>query len=80
MSLYISVRYGYPWVRLSRLTVVPDKWVRPIRRLANLTVGPMDMICGPENLHDNSTRRLSPIRDLACIARRWSCRQTVRRL
>jgi hypothetical protein len=30
--------------------VVPDKWVRPIRRPADLTVGPTDLDAGPHDL------------------------------
>jgi hypothetical protein len=29
---------------------VPDKWVQPTRRLADLIVGPPDLICGPHDL------------------------------
>jgi hypothetical protein len=35
---------------LTRLMVVPDKWVRPTRRPSDLTVGPKDLICGPHDL------------------------------
>jgi hypothetical protein len=35
---------------LTRLTVVPDKCVRPTRRLANLSVGPSDLVGGPHDL------------------------------
>jgi hypothetical protein len=34
----------------TRLTAVPDKWVRPTRRLADLTVGPTDLVGGPYDL------------------------------
>jgi hypothetical protein len=34
----------------TRLTVVPDKWARPTRRLADLSVGPTDLIGGPHDL------------------------------
>jgi hypothetical protein len=36
------VRQGYP--------SVPNKWVRPTRRPADLTVGPTDLVGGPHNL------------------------------
>jgi hypothetical protein len=32
------------------LTTVPDKWVRPIRRPADLSVGPTDLVGGPHDL------------------------------
>jgi hypothetical protein len=35
---------GTPGSPLTRLTVVPDKWVRPTRRPADLSVGPTDLI------------------------------------
>jgi hypothetical protein len=34
----------------TRLTVVPDKWVRPTRRLADLSVGPTDLVGSPHDL------------------------------
>jgi hypothetical protein len=30
--------------------VVPDKWVQPTRRPADLTVGPTDLVGGPHDL------------------------------
>jgi hypothetical protein len=30
--------------------VVPNRWVRPIRRPADLTVGPIDLVGGPHDL------------------------------
>jgi hypothetical protein len=33
-----------------RLTGVPDKWVRPTRRPADLSVGPTDLVGGPHDL------------------------------
>jgi hypothetical protein len=44
------VRHGYPWVPPTRLTAVPDKWVRPTRKLDDLTVGPTDLVGGPHDL------------------------------
>jgi hypothetical protein len=41
---------GTPGSPLTRLTAVPDKWVRPTRRPANLTVGPTDLVGGPHDL------------------------------
>jgi hypothetical protein len=41
---------GTPGSPPTRLTVVPDKWVRPIRRLANLFVGQPDLVGGPHDL------------------------------
>jgi hypothetical protein len=32
------------------LTVVPDKWVRPTRRPADMSVGPTDLVGGPHDL------------------------------
>jgi hypothetical protein len=32
------------------LTVIPDKWSRPVRRLADLIVGPTDLVGGPHDL------------------------------
>jgi hypothetical protein len=34
----------------TRLTAVPDKWVRPTRRPADLSVGPTDLIGSPHDL------------------------------
>jgi hypothetical protein len=34
---------------LTRLKVVPDKWVRPIRRPTDLIVSPTDLVGGPHN-------------------------------
>jgi hypothetical protein len=34
----------------TRLTTIPDKWVWPTRRSADLIVGPTDLVCGPHNL------------------------------
>jgi hypothetical protein len=45
-----SVRHGYPWVPPTRLTAVPDKWVRPTRRPADLSVGPSDLVGSPRDL------------------------------
>jgi hypothetical protein len=45
---------GTPGSPLTRFTVVLDKWVRPNRRLADLTVGPTDLICDPEDLLEDS--------------------------
>jgi hypothetical protein len=41
---------GTPGPPPTRLTAVPDKWVRPTRRLADLSVGPPDLICGSEDV------------------------------
>jgi hypothetical protein len=32
------------------LTAVPDKWVRPTKRLAELSVGPTDLVGSPHDL------------------------------
>jgi hypothetical protein len=37
-----AMRHGYPWSPPTRLTAVPDKWVRPAR-------GPADLTCGSED-------------------------------
>jgi hypothetical protein len=34
----------------TRLTAVLDKWVRPIRRPADLSVGPTDLVGDPDDL------------------------------
>jgi hypothetical protein len=41
---------GTPGSSPTRLTTVPDKWVRPTRRLMDLSVGPTDLIGGPHDL------------------------------
>jgi hypothetical protein len=41
---------GTPGSPPTRLTAVPDKWVRPIRRPADLSVGPSDLIGSPHDL------------------------------
>jgi hypothetical protein len=41
---------GTPLSPPTRLTVVPDKWVQPTRRPADLTVGPTDLVGGPHDL------------------------------
>jgi hypothetical protein len=38
---------GYP---PTRLTAVPDKWARPTRRPADLSVGPIDLTGNPHDL------------------------------
>jgi hypothetical protein len=41
---------GTPGSPPTRLTTVPDKWVRPTRRLADLSVGPADLAGSPRDL------------------------------
>jgi hypothetical protein len=41
---------GTPGSPTTRLTAVPDKWVRPTKRPADLLVGPTDLVGGPHNL------------------------------
>jgi hypothetical protein len=41
---------GTPGSLLTRLTAVPDKWVRPTRRPADLLVGPTDLVGSPHDL------------------------------
>jgi hypothetical protein len=41
---------GTPGSPSNRLTVIPDKWVRPIRRPADLSVGPTDLVGSPHDL------------------------------
>jgi hypothetical protein len=62
---------GTPGSPPTRLTSVPDKWVRPTRRPADLSVGPTDLVGRPHDLlktlqkiplddlimHDLKTRR-----------------------
>jgi hypothetical protein len=41
---------GTPGSPLTRLTAVPDKWVRPAKRPADLFVGPTDLVGSPHDL------------------------------
>jgi hypothetical protein len=41
---------GTPGSPLTRLTAIPDKWVRPTRRPADLLVGPTDLVGGTHDL------------------------------
>jgi hypothetical protein len=41
---------GTPGSPLTRLTAVPDKWARPTRRPADLSVGPTDLVGSPYDL------------------------------
>jgi hypothetical protein len=41
---------GTPRSPPTRLKAVTDKWVRPTRRLADLTVGPTDLVGSPHEL------------------------------
>jgi hypothetical protein len=41
---------GAPGSPPTRLTVIPDRWVRPTRRHADLTVGPTDLVGDPHDL------------------------------
>jgi hypothetical protein len=41
---------GTPRSPPTKLIVVPDKWVWPTRRPANLSVGPTDLVGGPHDL------------------------------
>jgi hypothetical protein len=41
---------GTPGSPPTRLTTVPDKWVRPTRRPADLLVGPTDLVVSPHDL------------------------------
>jgi hypothetical protein len=41
---------GTPGSPLTRLTVIPDKWVQPTRRLTDLSVGPTDLVGSPHDL------------------------------
>jgi hypothetical protein len=41
---------GPPRSPLTRLTAIPDEWVRPIRKPADLTVGPTDLVGSPHDL------------------------------
>jgi hypothetical protein len=40
---------GTPGSPPTRLTAVPDKWVRPTGRPADLSVGPTDLVGGPHD-------------------------------
>jgi hypothetical protein len=40
---------GTPGSPPTRLIAIPDKWVRPTRRPADLIVGPTDLVCGPHD-------------------------------
>jgi hypothetical protein len=50
------VRHGYPWAPPTKLTAVPDRWVRPTRKPADLAVGPTDLVGGPQDLPEDSIR------------------------
>jgi hypothetical protein len=41
---------GTPGSPPTRLTTVPDKWVRPTRRPTDLSVGPTDLVGIPHDL------------------------------
>jgi hypothetical protein len=41
---------GTPGSPPTRLTAVPDKWVRPTGRLTDLSVGPTDLVGRPHDL------------------------------
>jgi hypothetical protein len=41
---------GTPGFPPTRFTVVPDKWVRPTRRPADLLVGPTNLVGSPHDL------------------------------
>jgi hypothetical protein len=41
---------GTPGSPPTRLTAIPDKWVRPTRRPADLSVGSTDLVGGPHDL------------------------------
>jgi hypothetical protein len=41
---------GNPRSPPTRHMAVPDKWVRPTRRAADLTMGPTDLVGGPLDL------------------------------
>jgi hypothetical protein len=41
---------GTPGSPPTMLTAVPDKWVRPSRKPADLSVGPTDLVGGPHDL------------------------------
>jgi hypothetical protein len=41
---------GTPRSPPTRLTAVPDKWVCPTKRLADLSVGPTDLVGSPHDL------------------------------
>jgi hypothetical protein len=47
---------GTPGSPLTRLTTVPDKWVRPTRKPADLLVGPTDLVGGPQDLLKTSQK------------------------
>jgi hypothetical protein len=53
LSIHLArglVRHGYPGSPSTRLTAVPDKWIRPTRRSVDLSVGPTDLVGGPHDL------------------------------
>jgi hypothetical protein len=41
---------GTPGSSPTRLTAVPDKWIRPTRRPADLSVVPTDLVGSPHDL------------------------------
>jgi hypothetical protein len=46
----VFMRHGTPGSPPTRLTAIPDKWVRPTRRPADLSVGPTDLVGSPHDL------------------------------
>jgi hypothetical protein len=68
------VRHGTPGSPLTRLTAVPDKWVRPTGRPADLSVGPSDLIGCPHDLL--KTLQKIPPNDLIQLdLKTWRTRQ-----
>jgi hypothetical protein len=67
---------GTPGSPPTRLMAIPDKWVWPTRRPADLTVGPTDLVGGPHGLPKTFQKisrqpYLERLQDLACKTRQW---------
>jgi hypothetical protein len=65
---------GTPGSPPTRLTAVPDKWVRPTRRPADLLVGPTDLVGGPHDLL-KTFQKLPPDDLIRYDLKTWRTRQ-----
>jgi hypothetical protein len=65
---------GTPGSPPTRLTAIPDKWVRPTRRPADLSVGPTDLIDTPYDLL-KSLQKIPPEDLIQHDLKTWRTRQ-----